>query len=193
MCQTQRFIFRVFMGALFVFSWFAIFIVENHIKIVFFLSGLALETLGFEVFSQKKQFTIVKTVSNSTPLFSCFYGCTFRVFMVRNFHCKNRIKIVVFSFSTLAGRTLIRLNCRFLTSLRLGASWALLGCLLGAPGCLLGVSWVLLGASWVAPGRFLAASLMLLGSVWVRPGCSWPRSRLLGHPPRDMAQIRPDH
>ena len=77
--------------------------------------------------------------------------------MVRIFHCKNRIKIVVFAFSMIAARPVIWSDCRCLMISRLGGCWVLLCCFLGASGGLLGVSWVFpgwsLGASWLAPGR----------------------------------------
>jgi len=75
-------------------------------------------------------------------LFSCFHGCAFRDFMVRSFHCKNRIKIVVFLFSMIAARPLIRSDRRCLLISRLGGFWVFLWCLLGALGGAFGVFWV---------------------------------------------------
>ena len=84
-----------------------------------------------------------------------------------------------------------------------GCSWVHSGCGLGAPGLdlrLLGAALVpdgcfreslgcLLGVSWVVPWCFLAGSWSLLGAFWARPGCSWPRFRLLGHPPHDIIRF----
>ena len=74
--------------------------------------------------------------------FSRFHGCAFRDFMLRVFHCKNRIKIVVFAFGLITARTMISSDSRYLMISRLGGCWVPLWCLLGAFGGPLGVSWV---------------------------------------------------
>ena len=80
--------------------------------------------------------------------FSCFFGSAFRDFLVRNLHCKNRIKIVVFVFAMIAARPLIWSDRRCLMILSWAATW-----------CFFGASRVLLGVPWVSPGCFLGGYL----------------------------------
>ena len=95
-----------------------------------------------------------------------FHGCFFRNYVVRIFHCKNRIKIVVFAFAMNAARPLIWSDRRCLMISRLGGCWVLLWCLLGASGGPLGVSWVFPGWPFGASRLNLACSWVILGASW---------------------------
>ena len=83
--------------------------------------------------------------------FFVFYRRAFRDFIARSFHCKNRIKIVVFASAMIAARLLIWSDRRGLMHSRrggrwvlpwrvVGASWWSIGCLLGDPSVFPGLA-----------------------------------------------------